>query len=1842
MANPFDAVQSMVDNPDNPFEQAKDYVGGKVESFFGSDTGQNFAEDITPALTTLSKLAIPYRDYVAPGLTSVLLQLNSNYREQNQELSFVEQMNEGFMLAKESVEGEEEWRRSVSPGRALVGLIGDWNFTGEQGTDKIDWADSKQVNDYFTSGSAQFWSGFADLGFNILDPVGLFGGKAFKTIKRSQFTREAGSKFGRTDALVSEIDEAVTNEASDTAAAQIFKLVEKDPENIAAIQAMPLAAGSSNPSRYAIMLSDAQKLGGRQAMGDVIKASIGHKPSLEKVKTQYEEVYELLLDNTGKTQQIMDEEAAIGKLLDSKIKMSPDNRLKNIEAKDKVALAKEKMLEEQEQLLLKREAFKPVVEQDFGVTSTWSKYSYIERVRTGIAERQSDGIFLDVDPMKKFSLAREVAKANNMKTFGVRAAMWVSPNQQLREVPSGLAHLGGAAGERSFLEADSRISQIGKLAGKDKVWMQEKSNMYRRLTSKSERFYFLDNLQDEGIESLLQKHYGSELGLLNATQREAAEVFARELIQSTNRAKSREIKSLLENKYTVVDEANGGSPQAHLVMDKAIKTLAEQRAVEAGRPVRTEDFDAVKRALMNNQLTETQVPGIHFSVDLKFFDRIMAENPQLLRNVINGILEDGLDAQEVRRIMQTAERAALEGRNGALSLYSDILKPGVRTSYDVAIDSLDKFYTYAWKPFTLLSFKYTTRNVAEGYLRTVASMIDYSSYYGYGWVDMWQGRRDPGTIARGLGNREYRRSGKKASDEFNAKSEILRKEQGIIRKQIVPTTSGTKLAFNVKRIMIDEANKELIKDADGLALSTIIVKDQISALRTYKSSGIKEADDVVKSMRELIKPLLSGEGDYGSDAGNEFIRLFTSGKYSEAASVATRSDSLEIVNALTKFRDDADKAFSVLSTKNANGAQTVEFALENAKFALGRINVHADKTIDLLVSRADMQGELSTLGGKIAPTGKIRKSYSGEEQVEIIPGVFIGRAFSGEGGEMVRNASSSKVSSTRVLADERNVTGHGALNAGHAVRPVDGADVRWANGHSDYVNNVLMKDAAARKIIEGLAEGKSPQKALDDAGKWLDSSDPEAVAWKREVKENMTGMSRSMDTSFTFQNQLDVTYAQIEQYLPTTSSVPGVAYGNIHKIAIDGMTPEESAKIHIRDRFEVVTGVELQDKRFTNLYKNAVSGVFNVIGTMPEDRLVRHPFFSMVHDAEAKKLARKYEAEARKVPGATDESVRAYVEANADRIKTGATNRAYKELMQRLYSVERFTSPGKLLRFLTPFYMAHQNSSRFWLGTTARNPEIAYMLAKAYNAPFRSGYVYDEEGNVVEEGTPWGKETGKQNIVLNSAWLRGVVGRDTITINPTGFDVITQGQLPVIPTFGGPVGEVIATEGIKAAAKNTEVDSFLQDNFGITFDEFSSKHILPFYEKGYGRSLLSNVQSAAIPFNSATISALAATYGMTGSLPLVEQVVPQVQQRWVARLDAARDQVVTEMIMDDEALDPDVIKARAESIARRALMAEAASSFVGPVVAGKTQDSQMMDLNRRLTKYQNELGYSEGSVKLVSELDEQGVMFASGLVSTLRSSTSDNRFGLISNTQTVKGVQKNADSLSKAAQLYEDNPFIGELFNIPGDDVNYSPIADDLLYSIEINGEPLKSRNMSPEDAERRAQMSAGWATYFDNLEYIEKDAEKNGIKKGSAAYRAYYSPWKERLADYVGGQYPIWDTRENRITLQKSDKFIELALYFTKDEKFMSTVGSQNKAVKGLQMYLEGRETIIAELEKNRALTGTEGLDTKANQRFADWRDRMAEYIITQNPEFEQMYTRYLSQDELNIVDSPLLNGVK
>lgn len=1838
MANPIDEFMS---NPNNPFEQAKKAAGDVLGNAVESDIGQKALGMAAGPLEGLAKLAAPYREGVAPALTAALLELNGNYRAQNKNLSVAEQLRKGFELAKAPVEGEEEWRRSVSPGRALVGLIGYVDGAGIQGTDKINWSDSKQVNDYFSSGSAQFWSGFADLGFNLADPVAILGGKGAKLVKRSQFTREVGSKYGKVENLVQEVDAVVANPELDSAAAQIFKLVAKDPEDIKSIQAYGFVAASADPQRLALTLSNGFKGNGYQGIADVVKASLGHKPTLDKLAVDNGLLHEQIIANSGMTKTMRDELASLNKTARNNTQLTPDD-VATHEANQKQLLDSiAKSEEEAASLAAKKEVTQVFQEQQMGVSSTWSRYAAVERVRASSATVSTDGLFVELDGTSKYHAAKAVAKSLGKPTPYVRSVMWISPNQGLKELPAGIAFLGGAPGKRSYLEADARIRNIGKLAALSRDDMKGFANQYRALTTQSERFNFFENFEEYSIQKLLEKHYGSTLQVMNATQREAAQVLARELVDSTRRAKARELQSMLSKNYTISDK---GSMQAMAHIKEVVDNLALERATKEGRPVSDNDVAAIHASLTQNPATVTQIPNIHFTVDMKFFDQIMSENPQHIKNVLNGILEDGLNAKQVREIMQKAEQSSIGGGSGMHSTFGDIAKPMARTAKDVAVDGMDSFYSYVWKPFTLLSFKYTTRNVAEGWLRVVASMVDMNAYYGYGWTDMLRGLKDPGSVSRYINNKSYRKQSSEALKDFRKKNEDVKFEESSLKRQIFPSASGQKAAKTVRGMMLDAEGKERFKQSDGIALSIDYLKRQINYVSKHKSSGIPEADAAVEALTKQIRVLATDSAGLTEGPGKNFITALTEGNYQDAHAIANSTNSESLIASLAEYRDNIDMAIAEINKHTAGGASTVEYALENSKFALERMSLHSDKTIALLVKRGELRDELQAIASKTSPGGNLRKSYSGKDQVEIYPGVYIDQSLANSENDLLRDATSSKSSSTRVLADDRRVTGFSIMARGFKRKPVMPTDAFWAQSHADYVNNVMMLDPVMRRLVEGRAAGNSDKQILEDVKKWIHSNDNEAIAYRKESEQNLTTHSKAMGTSYTLDNTVDANFIQVLQYLPEHSAnKPGRVYPDLAQKALNGLTPEDSAKIDLYDRIEVMAAREHHEMTFNNIYKNAVASVFKFIGTLPEDHLVRHPFFNMVHDNEARRLA-NITAQQGRAAGLNEEEVAKYVAENAKQIKITATDRAYKELMQRLYSVERYTDPGKFIRFVTPFYMAHQNSSRFWLGTSLRNPEIAFMLAKAYNAPFRAGYVYDQNGNIVSSGNPWSSDSQKENIELTAPeWIRKFTGKDTWTTSPNSLDIIFQGQLPIVPTLGGPAGEIVATEAIKLAAKNTNTDTFLKNNVGMTLDEFSGKYILPFYQKGYGKSVAGNIYSSAIPFNSATTSALAVGVGF--GLPLsglAEQFIPDVKSRWISRYNAARDQVATQMLMDNEPLVDTVVKERATDIARKALMLESLSSFTGPVVAFKGDDAKMRELNARLKTLQDANGYAEGSLILAQQLENEGAPFGKSITSTLQSSSVDNRFGLVSTIATVQGVSDNIDSLSRADMYYKDNPFIGELFNQIGGDKKYSPIADDTLFGITINGTPLKSRNMSPEDAERTAQYGAAWSTYFANVDYIEADAEKNGIKKGSAEYRAYYSPWKTRLADYVGEQFPLWNTRENKITLQKSDAFIALAVHFTSDPKFMGTVGKDNDAMNGLVMYLEARDTIAQEFQANQLATGTSTLDSKANQKYADWRDRTAEYIIAQHPGFKQMYNRYLSQDELNPIDSPLLGEAK
>ena len=1818
--NPLNYI---TDNPDNPFEKAKSALGNAVGNAADTSIGEKVLGSLKGPMEVLNYLATPYRDYVAPALTAGLMEANSRYREQNKELSVTERFQKTLADSKKGLTGKDDWRRGISPGRALVGVIGDWT-PGTQATDKIDWSNAREVDDFFTSGSAQFFSGIADAGFNILDPAAFVASKGTQIARRS-VTRDINKKMGPSrETLVSELKTAADAPDIRSGANTFMEFVEKDPTNITAISNYGFVATSSDPTRLATAISSAYTQGGRTHVADLVGAALGHKESYDKIMLGSKELHAQLLANSGSTQKIQKE---LQNLKDSFVKNTdPTPEEYNAYSAAEGAIFKnQKVLDDGAEILTQKLAPASLVETNEQVidNKVWSKFSLPERLKAAAAEANTNAMFVSIDTTKKFSTAREMLRNTTKSNFYGRMLMWVNPSTPLKESPAGVALIGGAPARLSYREANARTRQIAKLTGLDVATQKALTNEYRALNSKSSMYNWYENLQSIGIERLLYKHYGKDYEKMTPSQLESAQVFARVLVDSTVRAQLRAKKNLFteEKRYTITDPLTG-NPESHAYLDDFVEEGALERALAQGRNSADEtDRAAVRNAMGEQPLTETQVPNVHFSVDLDLFDQVMSENPAMIGNVMRAIVEDGISPDGVRVMMEKAETKHLEGTTGMGAIGTM-----ARTGKDLAIEGLDSFYTFLWKPVTLMSLKYTTRNVGEGQLRFAFTMADFATNYGFSWTDMIKGVRDPGSVARTVGNRKFRKSSKKSAEEFNKKNNELadvNRQLGLSNRAISGT--GLDLITASRKGSLDAVKRKEFENTDGLTMCVSLIKNNISRLEKYKTSGIKEADAAVDYLKnKLTKNIL--EPSFKNKDVDAFIKAIVDEDYTLAHSLADSTSSVDLARGLSEYSASIKKTLDDLSKYSTGGADTVRGPLENTILGLERLHHHADLTAGYLIKRGELRDELDNIITEAYIKNGKTVSFSKKKHVEIYPGVFIDQSLAGNAGEMLRTFTSSRASTTGVLADDRRLTGQSILNSGYARQAVSRNDGRWAQGHADYVNNVMMRDAVQQRIIADLATGLPFGQAIKNSKKWVSENSTEALRWKEEVKQNIVERGKAMgNPNYNVNEIINEMGLQIKQYLPEASSVDGKAYGNLYQRAVDGFDVKDSLNISYRDRHDVMASLEQSDKSFTNFYKNAVSSIFNIVGTMPEDHLVRHPFFNMTYEASAKRITRNLVAEAKRSnPKITDFEIKSLIESRAEAITSSAQNRAYKELMNRMYSVERHTDPGKFFRFVTPFFMAHQNSSRFWLGTTIRNPGVAYTLSKIYNAPYRSGLVTDPTGQVIGQSNPWDDEGDKQRM----DWLFGT------KISPTNLDIIFQGQIPILPTFGAPGSATITAEILKKAAKQDGIDTFIQKYTGKTLDEFANTYISPFYVKQGDTSVIGNLAEAVVPVNSWMVSMAALS---EGKFPL-----PQVQERWQTRLDAAREEVGARYLLEGKAFNNDAIYKESVALAKKSLIVETVSSFTGPLAGGKVAYENTSDLTKQMNQSIKAAGgdYNVGMVNFVSNLEEQGYENAPAIASFITSSFVDNRYGLISNTATISGVDKNMKAFSDVDKYQTDNPFVGALFNIPSKDNTYSSIADDAMYGMSVNGKPLKSRNLTAEEATKQQQMNAGWAQYFGYIDQLSAAAKSGGIDLKDSRYKEGLSVVKESFRETVAKQFPYWAAKNDSITLAKSDRYIAVADYFLNDKTFMSTVGKKNKAVAGLKRYMDVRAVISKEFQDNVARTGYTTIDAAANEKYALVMNMIGEKIKKENPDFTLMYDRYLAQDELNPINRALVGG--
>ena len=128
------------------------------------------------------------------------------------------------------------------------------------------------------------------------------------------------------------------------------------------------------------------------------------------------------------------------------------------------------------------------------------------------------------------------------------------------------------------------------------------------------------------------------------------------------------------------------------------------------------------------------------------------------------------------------------------------------------------------------------------------------------------------------------------------------------------------------------------------------------------------------------------------------------------------------------------------------------------------------------------------------------------------------------------------------------------------------------------------------------------------------------------------------------------------------------------------------------------------------------------LGTIPEDKLLRHPFYDAVYRREQDRLYRI----------AVERGADMQSNIVRNRINRAAHRIALKSTRQTMYTIDRLSNAAVMLRFISPFFPAWENSVRTWGRIAWTNPAVVGVGNILWNIPNNLGMVVDENGDPVK------------------------------------------------------------------------------------------------------------------------------------------------------------------------------------------------------------------------------------------------------------------------------------------------------------------------------------------------------------------------------------------------------------------------------------------------------------------------------------------------------------------------------
>lgn len=150
------------------------------------------------------------------------------------------------------------------------------------------------------------------------------------------------------------------------------------------------------------------------------------------------------------------------------------------------------------------------------------------------------------------------------------------------------------------------------------------------------------------------------------------------------------------------------------------------------------------------------------------------------------------------------------------------------------------------------------------------------------------------------------------------------------------------------------------------------------------------------------------------------------------------------------------------------------------------------------------------------------------------------------------------------------------------------------------------------------------------------------------------------------------------------------------------------------------------NRKFARLAGRAFQGIDKVSVNV----LTRHPLYAATFQADQERLAVDF---MRKAQTELGEGVTLSLD-DINNITERARRSAQAKVRNTFYDTSSKSSAAQKLRFIYPFFAAHQNSMGFWGKAIAENPNVLRQLQLAFQVPAPLGLVVDQDGHEVKPG----------------------------------------------------------------------------------------------------------------------------------------------------------------------------------------------------------------------------------------------------------------------------------------------------------------------------------------------------------------------------------------------------------------------------------------------------------------------------------------------------------------------------